>query len=166
MNSKKFVLAMVSKVTIVLLEIGFFAIVLFQYYGPTIFSNMESVGFTVTLLLYIIVYIALGNLFRAFKIADYSIAETIFSQLLAFGIAKLKYILWVEKVIPYDALGLEWKKQLDPYEAVIFYEVEGSTRRAEILWYCMQGRKSLYVTPRLEEIEMQGFGARHLIDTP
>lgn len=235
MNSKKFVLAMVSKVTIVLLEIGFFAIVLFQYYGPTIFSNMESVGFTVTLLLYIIVYIALGNLFRAFKIADYSIAETIFSQLLAFGIAdlllygefcmirhnyvnivpglltvgcqllaaalwallakrmtmlfskpektliitgvpdtrdfirklrKLKYILWVEKVVPYDALGLEWKKQLDPYEAVIFYEVEGSTRRAEMLWYCMQGRKSLYVTPRLEEIEMQGFGARHLIDTP
>ena len=48
MNSKKFVLAMVSKVTIVLLEIGFFAIVLFQYYGPTIFSNMESVGFIVT----------------------------------------------------------------------------------------------------------------------
>ena len=30
MNSKKFVLAMVSKVTIVLLEIGFVAIVLFQ----------------------------------------------------------------------------------------------------------------------------------------
>ena len=51
MNNKKFVLAMVSKVTIVLLEIGFFAIVLFQYYGPAIFSNMESVGFTVTLLL-------------------------------------------------------------------------------------------------------------------
>lgn len=89
MNNKKFVLAMVSKVTIVLLEIGFFAIVLFQYYGPAIFSNMESVGFTVTLLLYIIVYIALGNLFRAFKIADYSILETVFSQLLAFGIADL-----------------------------------------------------------------------------
>ena len=62
---------------------------LFQYYGPAIFSNMESVGFTVTLLLYIIVYIALGNLFRAFKIADYSILETVFSQLLAFGIADL-----------------------------------------------------------------------------
>ena len=216
MNNKKFVLAMVSKVTIVLLEIGFFAIVLFQYYGPAIFSNMESVGFTVTLLLYIIVYIALGNLFRAFKIADYSILETVFSQFLAFGIAdlllygefcmirhnyvnlvpglitvgcqllaaalwallakrmtmlfskpektliitgaadtrefirklrKLKYILWVEKVIPYDALQTDWKTQLDPYEAVIFYEVGGSTRRSEMLWYCMQGRKSLYVTP-------------------
>ena len=197
---------------------------------------MESVGFTVTLLLYIIVYIALGNLFRAFKIADYSIAETIFSQLLAFGIAglllygefcmirhnyvnivpglltvgcqllaaalwallakrmtmlfskpektliitgvpdtrdfirklrKLKYILWVEKVIPYDALGPGvGRSSSTPTRRSSFNEVEGSTRRAEMLWYCMQGRKSLYVTPRLEEIEMQGFGARHLIDTP
>lgn len=235
MNNKKFVLAMVSKVTIVLLEIGLFAIVLFQYYGPAIFSKMDSIGFTVTMLLYIIVYIALGNLFRAFKIADYSIAETIFSQFLAFGIAdlllygefcmirhnyvnlvpgiitvvfqllgaaiwallakrmtmlfsrpertiivtgaadtrsfvrklrKLKYILWVEKVIPYSALGADWKAQLDPYEAVIFYEVPGGSARSEKLWYCMQNRKSLYVTPQLEEITMQGFGARHLIDTP
>ena len=235
MNNKKFVLAMVSKVTIVLLEIGFFAIVLFQYYGPAIFSNMESVGFTVTLLLYIIVYIALGNLFRAFKIADYSILETVFSQLLAFGIAdlllygefcmirhnyvnlvpglmtvgcqllaallwgllakrmtmlfskpektlivtgtadtrefirklrKLKYILWVEKVVPYDTLRTDWKMQLDPYDAVIFYEVGSSSRRSEMLWYCMQSRKSLYITPQLDEITMQGFGARHLIDTP
>lgn len=235
MNNKKFVLAMVSKVTIVLLEIGFFAIVLFQYYGPAIFSNMESVGFTVTLLLYIIVYIALGNLFRAFKIADYSILETVFSQLLAFGIAdlllygefcmirhnyvnlvpglmtvgcqllaallwgllakrmtmlfskpektlivtgtadtrefirklrKLKYILWVEKVVPYDTLRTDWKMQLDPYDAVIFHEVGSSSRRSEMLWYCMQSRKSLYITPQLDEITMQGFGARHLIDTP
>ncbi len=235
MNNKKFVLAMVSKVTIVLLEIGLFAIVLFQYYGPSIFSKMNSVGFIVTMLLYIIVYIALGNLFRAFKIADYSIAETIFSQFLAFGIAdlllygefcmirhnyvnlvpgiitvvfqllgaaiwallakrmtmlfskpektliitgaadtrgfvrklrKLKYILWVEKVIPYSALGADWKRQLDPFEAVIFYEVGSGTSRSEMLWYCMQNRKSLYVTPQLEEITMQGFGARHLIDTP
>ena len=30
----------------------------------------------------------------------------------------------------------------------------------------MQSRKSLYVTPQLGEITMEGFGARHLIDTP
>lgn len=234
MNNTKFILSMVTKTAIILLEIGFFAIVLFQYYGPTIFSDLGSIGYAVTMALYIIVYIALGNLFRAFKIADFSIAETLFSQVLAFSIAdlllygefcmirhnyvnlvpglitvgsqflvaglwaflskrmtmafskpektlivsgtrdtkaflkklqKLKYILRVEKVIPYEQLGKDWKKQLDPYEAVIFYEVRGA-RRSEMLWYCMQDRKSLYVTPRLEEITMQGFGARHLIDTP
>ena len=54
---------------------------------------------------------------------------------------------------------------MDPYRAIIFYEVS-SRKRAEVIWYCMQSRKSLYVTPQLGEITMEGFGARHLIDTP
>ncbi|MDD7647772.1 MAG: exopolysaccharide biosynthesis polyprenyl glycosylphosphotransferase [Ruminococcus bromii] len=234
MNNKKFVLSMIVKAVILILEIGFFAMVLFQYYGPGLFSKLDSVGYAVTLILYTIVYIALGNLFRAFKIMDFSIAETVFSQFLAFGIAdlllygefcmirhnyvniipglltvgcqlltaicwaliskrttmlfskpektliitgaaqtdeflqkleKLNHIFRVEQVIPYNELGVDWKKKLDPFEAVIFYETE-MENRSELLWYCMQDRKSLYLTPQLDEITMQGFGARHLIDTP
>ena len=78
---------------------------------------------------------------------------------------KLKYIFNVEQIIPYSELGKDWKKKLDPFEAVIFYETE-MENRSELLWYCMQDRKSLYLTPQLDEITMQGFGARHLIDTP
>lgn len=89
MNNKKFVLSMIMKFVIVVLEIGFFIMVLFQYYGPKLFSKMDSVGYSVTLILYTIVYIALSNLFYAFKIMDFSVAETILSQFLAFGIADL-----------------------------------------------------------------------------
>lgn len=234
MNNTKFVLSMITKVIIMALEILFFAVVLFQYYGPSLFSKTNSIGYAVTLALYAIVYIALGNLFRAFKIMDFSIAETVFSQFLAFGIAdlllygefcmirhnyvnivpglltvgcqlltavcwaliskrmaivfakpektliitgaeqteeflqkleKVKHIFRVDRIIRFDELGKDWKKTVDPYQAVILYEVEESNR-STLLWHCMRSRKSLYLTPQLDEITMQGFGARHLIDTP
>ena len=225
---------MIMKFSIFALQFGFFAMVLFQYYGPRLFRRADSIGYAVTLILYAIVYVALGNLFRAFKITDYSIAETIFSQFLSFGMAdlllygefcmirhnyvnivpgimtvgcqllaavcwaligkrftiafgkpektlvisgaddvdeflqkfgKIKHIFSIEKVVSADILKSDWKKEVDPYRAIIFYEVS-SRKRAEVIWYCMQSRKSLYVTPQLGEITMEGFGARHLIDTP
>lgn len=225
---------MVMKFAIFALIFGFFAMVLFQYYGPRLFRKADSIGYAVTLILYAIVYVALGNLFRAFKITDYSIAETIFSQFLSFSMTdlllygefcmirhnyvnivpgmmtvgcqllaavcwaligkrfaiafgkpektlvisgaddvdeflqkfgKIKHIFSIEKVVSADILKSDWKKEVDPYRAIIFYEVS-SRKRAEVIWYCMQSRKSLYVTPQLGEITMEGFGARHLIDTP
>ena len=89
MNNRKFALSMIMKFSIFALQFGFFAMVLFQYYGPRLFRRADSIGYAVTLILYAIVYVALGNLFRAFKITDYSIAETIFSQFLSFGMADL-----------------------------------------------------------------------------
>ena len=234
MNNRKFALSMVMKFAIFALIFGFFAMVLFQYYGPRLFRKADSIGYAVTLILYAIVYVALGNLFRAFKITDYSIAETIFSQFLSFSMTdlllygefcmirhnyvnivpgimtvgcqllaavcwaligkrftitfgkpektlvisgaddvdeflqkfgKIKHIFSIEKVVSADILKSDWKKEVDPYRAIIFYEVS-SRKRAEVIWYCMQSRKSLYVTPQLGEITMEGFGARHLIDTP
>ena len=234
MNNRKFALSMVMKFAIFALIFGFFAMVLFQYYGPRLFRKADSIGYVVTLILYAIVYVALGNLFRAFKITDYSIAETIFSQFLSFSMTdlllygefcmirhnyvnivpgimtvgcqllaavcwaligkrftitfgkpektlvisgaddvdeflqkfgKIKHIFSIEKVVSADILKSDWKKEVDPYRAIIFYEVS-SRKRAEVIWYCMQSRKSLYVTPQLGEITMEGFGARHLIDTP
>ena len=225
---------MVMKFAIFALIFGFFAMALFQYYGPRLFRKADSIGYAVTLILYAIVYVALGNLFRAFKITDYSIAETIFSQFLSFSMTdlllygefcmirhnyvnivpgimtvgcqllaavcwaligkrftiafgkpektlvisgaddvdeflqkfgKIKHIFSIEKVVSADILKSDWKKEVDPYRAIIFYEVS-SRKRAEVIWYCMQSRKSLYVTPQLGEITMEGFGARHLIDTP
>ena len=186
MNNRKFALSMIMKFSIFALQFGFFAMVLFQYYGPRLFRRADSIGYAVTLILYAIVYVALGNLFRAFKITDYSIAETIFSQFLSFGMAdlllygefcmirhneflqkfdKIGHIFTIEKVVSADVLKGDWKKEVAPYQAVIFYEVS-SKKRSEVIWYCMQSRKSLYITPQLSEITMEGFGARHLIDTP
>ena len=87
------------------------------------------------------------------------------------GLAPVSYthlighIFTIEKVVSADILKGDWKKEVAPYQAVIFYEVS-SKKRSEVIWYCMQSRKSLYITPQLSEITMEGFGARHLIDTP
>ena len=78
---------------------------------------------------------------------------------------KIGHIFTIEKVVSADILKGDWKKEVAPYQAVIFYEVS-SKKRSEVIWYCMQSRKSLYITPQLSEITMKGFGARHLIDTP
>jgi len=228
MNNTKFILSMVTKTAIILLEIGFFGHCTVSVLRP---DNLFGFGEVSAMRLQwccisssILPWAIYSGLLR---LRIFSIAETLFSQVLAFGIAdlllygefcmirhnyvnlvpglitvgsqflvaglwaflskrmtmafskpektlivsgtrdtkaflkklqKLKYILRVEKVIPYEQLGKDWKKQLDPYEAVIFYEVRGA-RRSEMLWYCMQDRKAMYVTPRLEEITMQGFGA-------
>lgn len=225
---------MAIRIFISVMVIGSFALVLFLYYGPLLFSRPDSIGYAVTMLMYVVLYLSLGSLFRAFKIMDFSISETVLSQLLAFGIAdlllycefclikhgyvnivpgllivavqlvitviwawlskqmtlffvlpeetllisgvpdtaeflkkleKLKSTFHVGRTVMADALDEKWREMVAPYQAVILYEVD-TAARAEITRYCVQMRKSLYLTPQLDEITMQGFGARHLIDTP
>ncbi len=234
MNEKKFKAVLAFKIFIALLEVGLFGWVLGNDYGPMVFEEERWLGYLVTTILYIIVYISLGKLFRAFKIADYSISETIFSQVLAFGLTdlllfvelclvhggyitlvpgivtaleqfaaaflwaliakritivmirpektliiygdqevddflvkleKLAHIFDVQRVIAWRELGADWRRLVDGYQAVILYEVS-MEKRSAVIHYCMQKQKSLYVTPQINDIIMQGFGARHLIDTP
>lgn len=63
------------KIFIALLEVGLFGLVLWNDYGPMVFEQDRWLGYLFTMVLYVIVYISLGKLFRAFKIADYSISE-------------------------------------------------------------------------------------------
>ena len=105
---------------------------------------------------------------RTLAVLDYAIlvisgADNVNEFLQKFD--KIGHIFTIEKVVSEDILKGDWKKEVAPYQAVIFYEVP-SKKRSEVIWYCMQSRKSLYITPQLSEITMEGFGARHLIDTP
>ena len=234
MNSTKFVFSTVIKILITIVELVFFGIVLYTYYGPILFDNVQSIGYPVTLLLFLIVYLALANLFRAFKIIDFSIMDTVFSQAIALAITDfllfceicligrgylsvlpglltfacqfvfaviwgllskivackylkpektliitgvddtqeftdklsiLSSIFKVEKIVKIDDIPVSYHELLSPYGAVIFYEVD-SYKRFDLLWYCIQNRKSLYLTPHINEITFSGFSARHLIDTP
>lgn len=49
MNNRKFALSMIMKFSIFALQFGFFAMVLFQYYGPRLFRRADSIGYAVTL---------------------------------------------------------------------------------------------------------------------
>lgn len=56
-------------------------------------------------------------------------------------------------------------EKIDQYGTVILYEVDKG-RRTGVMEYCIERRKNLYITPRLSDIILQGFGERTLTDTP
>lgn len=78
-----------TKVLLTMWNIGLFALIWFLYYGEYAFDTYASLGGFITVILYFIVYSALCNLYKAFRIASSSIGETVFSQFIAFGIADL-----------------------------------------------------------------------------
>lgn len=55
--------------------------------------------------------------------------------------------------------------KMDQYDTVILYEVEKG-HRTETMEYCIEHQKTLYITPRISDIILQGFEERTLIDTP
>lgn len=81
----------VAKTLLIIWNVGFFAFIWFFFYGKYAFSTYAVSGGLVTVLLYMCVYYAFCNLYKAFRIASSSIGETVFSQFIAFGLADLLF---------------------------------------------------------------------------
>lgn len=81
-------------------NIGLFAVVWFVFYNPYTFDTHLINGGIITILIFGIIYTALCNLYKAHRIASSEIGETVFSQVLSFGIADL--ILYVECCLVYN----------------------------------------------------------------
>ncbi len=84
----------VSSQAITLLQLALFGYIWISYYNLYAFRTHRMLGGMVSLLVYYIIYNRLVRIYRADKVAQYSIGETVFSQLLAFGITDL--ICYVE----------------------------------------------------------------------
>ena len=83
-----------ASVSIIGIQLALFSCVWTAYYNLYAFRTHRGLGGTVTLLLYLFIYNRLVKIYRADKPAQYSVGETVFSQLLAFGITDL--IFYVE----------------------------------------------------------------------
>lgn len=81
-------------------NIGLFAVVWFAYYNLYTFDTFLLKGGVVTAVIYIFIYTSLCNLYKAHRIASSEIGETVFSQVLSFGIADL--ILYLECCLVYN----------------------------------------------------------------
>lgn len=79
---------------IIPIQLLLFGFVWIFYYNFFAFRSHRLLGGIISLLLYCVIYKSLVRIYRADKIAQYSIGETVFSQLLAFGITDL--IFYVE----------------------------------------------------------------------
>ena len=83
-----------ARALLTLWNVGLFAWVWTKYYNEYAFEQQLFLGGLISCVLYGVVYIGLCNLYKSFRIASMQIGETMFSQLLCFGIADL--LLYVE----------------------------------------------------------------------
>lgn len=85
MESKK--ISTTAKVVISIYNIILFATVWLLYYNFYAFQRFAVYGAVVSVVIYGLIYFALCQLYRSFKIASSSIAATVLSQFISFGIA-------------------------------------------------------------------------------
>lgn len=83
----------VASVIIAALMTVSFAAVWLIYYNNIVFRTHRELGALCSILIWLILYIKFGQVYRAFKIASNAIGETAFSQFLSIGFADL--ILYV-----------------------------------------------------------------------
>ena len=220
-------------------NIGLFAAVWLAFYNDHTFETYKINGALITILIFAIIYTSLCNLYKAHRIASSEIGETVFSQVLSFGIADL--ILYVECCLVYNryvnivpgvitaflqivgtACIVMWTKQflmkhvpakktiivygkdisveeaeafkerllrkyshlfsisgivcenpevdledsdLMGYDVAILYELSYGIRNRYVC-YLVENKKTFYLSPRVEDIMMQGCVPKHLLDTP
>lgn len=228
-----------AKSLICMWNIGLFGIAWFLFYNRFTFDKYWLPGGIVSCAIYAIIYISFCSLYQAFRIASSSNSETMFVQMVSFGIADL--ILYAESCLIYNryvnilpgsiAVLLQifgtWiiilktkqymmkhfvpkktlllygnragrkdaeffvKRLLAKYkhlfditsieydgisesqllgffrinDVVILYEVS-EERRGHFMKLCIENKKKLYFTPRIEDILCQGASIKSLLDTP
>lgn len=64
-----------------------------------------------------------------------------------------------------DCTAQQLGDKIDQHDTVILYEVEKG-HRTGAMEHCIEHQKTLYITPRISDIILQGFEERTLIDTP
>lgn len=89
MRGKRDLLLKIMKMMVPFWNICIFGYVWALYYNERTAPEFWKQNMAVSLLLYLVIYLAFGKLYNAFKIGTYKIAELLFSQLLSFGIADL-----------------------------------------------------------------------------
>ena len=234
-NVSKRVFSWISRILIVIYNVAILGFVWIKFYYLYAFQKNRNIGVVVSIAVFALIYDKLARLYRAYKVGQYPVGETFFSQLLAFGIADIvlyvecclianRYvsllpgimavmiqcvgtILWAtlakrfymnyvkvpDTLIIYgsrDVYDFE-KKLLKKYnhlfhivehissedsieallnainrcETILLYEV-GYGRRTALMTYCINEKKTFYITPRISDIVIEGFKNRHMIDTP
>jgi exopolysaccharide biosynthesis polyprenyl glycosylphosphotransferase len=87
-------------------NIGLFATVWIGYYNDFTFDKYWVEGAIMSCIIYSIIYFAMCNVYKAFRIASTSVGEIVFAQVIAFGLADL--ILYVECCLIYNRMVNLW----------------------------------------------------------
>ena len=89
-----------AKAMISVWNIGLFCTVWFVYYNRFTFDRHRMAGGILSALIYTVIYLSLCSLYKAFRIASTSVQDTLFGQVISFGMADM--ILYVESCLIYN----------------------------------------------------------------
>lgn len=228
-----------GKCIVELWNITIFSLVWMLFYNHYTFDTYKMLGGAITILLFFVLYNTLCNVYKAFRFASSSVGETVFSQVISFGVTDLifyvecclifnNYVnvfpgalaalmqftgtglicIWIKRYymnhVPPKRTALIYGAKQTKEDAIAFaeritkkyehlflidylhseaedmekleqsilendnvllYEVS-SPVRVNLLDICIRNRKSVYFTPSLDDILLQGCSPKHLLDTP
>jgi exopolysaccharide biosynthesis polyprenyl glycosylphosphotransferase len=100
-------------------NIGLFVAVWVGFYNDYTFDKFWRAGAIMSCIIYAIIYLAMCNVYKAFRIASTNIGEIVFAQVVAFGLADL--ILYVECCLIYNRMVSIW-----PGVATVLAQISGS----------------------------------------
>lgn len=77
----------IVKYVLIIWNVGLFSFVYENYYVNFAFRTHRIHGGLISILVYLIIYMAFCNVYKAFRFVSATIAETLFSQFISFGLA-------------------------------------------------------------------------------
>ena len=108
-----------AKAILSIWNIGLFCTVWFLHYNNFTFDNYRLLGGIISCVIFVFIYLSLCSLYKAFRIASTSVPDTVFSQIISFGIADV--ILYTESCLIYNHYVDIW-----PGAGVAFLQVLGT----------------------------------------
>ena len=95
------------------------------------------------------------------NLMDYSDAESFVSRLEE----KFNYLFDITQIINENESEDNIKRAIDENHNTILFDIS-EKNRGFLIRYCLQNNKQFFVSPRIEDIIIQGCKPRHLSDTP
>ena len=95
------------------------------------------------------------------NLMDYSDAESFVSRLEE----KYNYLFYITQIINENESEDNIKRAIDENHNAILFDIS-ENNRGFLIRYCLQNNKQFFVSPRIEDIIIQGCKPRHLLDTP
>lgn len=80
-------------------------------------------------------------------------------------VRKYGHLFNIKQKVSSESAVQELLDAINACETVLLYEVAYG-RRTLLMSYCINEKKTFYITPRISDIVMEGFESRHMIDTP
>lgn len=227
-----------TKTILLFSNLGLFALAWLMFYNHLTFSTHKIEGSIAIIIAYYLLYSWLCNVYKAFRIASSSLGESIFAQLMSFGVAdvvmylvccisrhnfadlfpifvtacmqvivsivvciiskkilmksikaedtlliagsilessdgegfvkrlqeKYGYLFSIKEIID-EKEELKAIKLIEECHSIILYDCS-ETYRKKYISKSIELEKTLFFTPRIEDILIEGSSTRHLLDTP